>query len=305
LTDNDRLVHLLNECTADGRCYVDDKQVFRRAYCGAVNKVGSMILKLTKDKKDMFIKSNVWVNSGEHWESFMKYLKPILDLERPERDDVFRKATKFDRPDFGSNIPFELFSALTNLHQKDQDKEEDETEKDTDLQEAQDGDVEDVEDAIQDSTRDEIADGQEKSYPEKQSPEGNSDSGSGDHNIVSTSNDSEDDKKHEHHDKVTRDEKTMSENPVETQECRVPAEFEVMLKHSKSIDEQVIQTIQDQDLIEEREQEKVRRNSIDKTSSLEGSQSDQSPTNPSEKLSDEKSQADAAEDKSAVHAEAK
>lgn len=44
-------------------------------------------------------------------------MKPIIDIERADRDDVFKKSNKFDRsgPDYGQNIPFELISALNSL----------------------------------------------------------------------------------------------------------------------------------------------------------------------------------------------
>jgi hypothetical protein len=47
---------------------------------------------------------------------FESYYKDIIEIERPDRDDVFRKSTKFDRPDYG-NIPYEIFSVLSNMHQ--------------------------------------------------------------------------------------------------------------------------------------------------------------------------------------------
>ena len=48
----------------------------------------------------------------------------------------------------------------------------------------------------------------------------------------------------------------MTENPPDSQERVIPQEFEVRLRHSRSIEEQVINTIQDQDLIQEREEAK-------------------------------------------------
>jgi hypothetical protein len=228
----------------------------------------------------------------------MEYLKPIQDIERLDRDDVFRKSTKFDRPDFGSNIPFELFSALSSLHMshkqthdKDEDKDDDkdvyphqnqdieEAGEDTDHNEAHDGTEEDGESA-------------QKNDADKHSPESGDDStnphdeSSGD---VATEV-----KKHEHHDTVTVDAKTVSENPPGSQEKTVPAEFEVRLKHSKSIDEQVIDTKQDNDLIAEREESNLRRKSIDQTPH-EDAPKDPSLTESSENQSKDKSPADSAE----------
>jgi hypothetical protein len=56
---------------------------------------------------------------------FDTYYREIFEIEKPERDDVFRKSIKFDRPDYGNNIPYELFSVLTNMHHsQSQSKEE-------------------------------------------------------------------------------------------------------------------------------------------------------------------------------------
>lgn len=66
-----------------------------------------------------------------------------------------------------------------------------------------------------------------------------------------------------HHDKsedeVTIDVKTVSQNPPDSQERVVPQEFEVRLKHQKSIEDQVIETRQDQDLLQEREDAKLHK----------------------------------------------
>lgn len=111
LSENDRLVQLLNDCTKNGNCFVDNNKVFRKAYCGSINEIGTLITKLPMDKREQFCDNQIWQ------EFFSGYLKPIIDIERPDRDDVFRKSNKFDRsgPDYGQNIPFELISALNSL----------------------------------------------------------------------------------------------------------------------------------------------------------------------------------------------
>lgn len=65
------------------------------------------------------------MTADEIWKQYFEsYYKEILEIEKPERDDVFRKSTKFDRPDYG-NIPYEIFSVLSNMHQtQSQSKEE-------------------------------------------------------------------------------------------------------------------------------------------------------------------------------------
>lgn len=243
---------------------------------------------------------------AEHWHGFIEYLRPILDIEKPERDDVFRKATKFDRPDFGSNIPFELFSALSNLHQKDKQKEEAEEEEETEkntypdqYQEIQD----ETEDANQDSTQAETKEDPEEGLDKTdlKSQEGSGDSVN-QQTESTTSNEGA--TKHEHHDKVTIDEKTMSGDVSDIQERRVPAEFEVQLKRSQSIDEQVIETKQDHDLIEEREMEKVRKNSQDKISPQEDSHTEQTPATSSEDKLKDQSPAEPTEIKPQEHTEA-
>lgn len=174
------------------------------------------------------------------WPEFYAYLKPIIDIERPDRDDVFRKSNKFDRPDFGNNIPFELFSALTSLHmshkqEADKDDKEDKAEKD-DL----------YNDAADFKDEDHDAEGEGPQSEEKS-----------EENETETVTQPTEEVKHDRsHDEVTVDVKTVSENPPDSQERVVPQEIEVRLKHSKSIEEQVIETRQDQDLIQEREEAK-------------------------------------------------
>ena len=159
-----------------------------------------------------------------------------MDIERPDRDDVFRKSNKFDRPDFGNNIPFELFSALTSLHmsqkQEKEDKDafaSDENEYKTDGNEE--GDAEHIDNDGEAEKPDETEIVGQEELPETPHHE-------------------------KDQDEVTVDLKTTAENPPGSQERVVPQEFEVRLKHSKSIDEQVIETRQDNDLIQEREEAK-------------------------------------------------
>lgn len=159
-----------------------------------------------------------------------------MDIERLDRDDVFRKSNKFDRPDFGNNIPFELFSALSSLHmshKQEQEKQdsyphEEQDFKTDDHDEDHEGEAEELEDKKPDTETE--TDIQEEEIEEK------------------------------HHDKaqdeVTIDTKTVTENPPDSQERVVPQEFEVRLRHSRSIELQVIETRQDQDLIQEREEAK-------------------------------------------------
>lgn len=228
----------------------------------------------------------------------MEYLEPIIEIERPTRDDVFRKSNKFDRPDFGSNIPFELFSALSNLHmshkqdqEKDDDKDE-EAEYPHENQHIDDGTEGDFEDA-NDGANLEDTQGTEKVQDKVDTEEESSDS-KGDTTQTTKSEGNEDGKKLMHHDTVTIDAKTVSENPPGNQERRVPAEFEVQLKHSMSIEEQVIDTKQDHDLIDEKEEERIRKSSTDKSSQDE-SLKDQHSANTSEEQSKDKSPAEPAE----------
>jgi hypothetical protein len=193
----------------------------------------------------------------------MEYLRPIMEIERTDRDDVFRKSSKFDRPDFGNNIPFELFSALSNLHlshKQDQEKEENDSYP-HETQQIEDGTEENNDDTNEDN-QDETTEGRVE-YDTEREDSGQKESTEGEE--PPNSDDHEEAKKLVHHDTITIDAKTVSENPQDSQERRVPAEFEVQLRHSKSIEEQVIDTKQDQDLITEKEEEKVRRKSIDKT----------------------------------------
>lgn len=222
---------------ANDACFVDDKKIFRKAYCGAINQIGTHIAtKLTGEKKQAFVQS-------ELWSDFYAYLGPIIDIERTDRDDVFRKSTKFDRPDFGSNIPFELFSALSSLHmshKQDQDKDD----KDAYPHENQEIEHEEHE------GDDHVGEGHNPEDFFSKKPEDD----------VEEKQDEEEevhDHPH-HHDTVVIDEKTTTENPPDSQERKVPSELEVRLQHRKSIEDQVIETKQDMDLIEEREQSKHR-----------------------------------------------
>lgn len=216
---------------------MDDSKVFRKAYCGAINNVGKMIKHLSAEKKQILQEGN-----QQLWAEFNAYLNPILDIERADRDDVFRKSNKFDRPDFGNNIPFELFSALTSLHmshKQDAEKEE------KDNFNHDDNDYKHDEHDDQDNEHDgEGSDGEKKE---------------------DTLEISEPVKHDKTHDEVTVDTKTVTENPPDSQERVVPQEFEVRLKHSKSIEEQVIETRQDNDLIQEREEHKHQKEETEKT----------------------------------------
>lgn len=57
LVENNRLVQLFHDCTANGACFVDERKVFRKAYCGAINEVSSLILKLAPELRAKFTES--------------------------------------------------------------------------------------------------------------------------------------------------------------------------------------------------------------------------------------------------------
>lgn len=150
---------------------------------------------------------------------------------------MFRKSNKFDRPDFGNNIPFELFSALTSLHMSQKQDKDEKDDKDAFGSDEQEYKTDDQEEGATEHDQDDGEKGEEtETVGQEELPEV---------------------PHHEkEHDAVTVDPKTTAENPPDSQERVVPQEFEVRLKHSKSIDEQVIETRQDNDLIQEREEAK-------------------------------------------------
>jgi hypothetical protein len=206
-------------------------------------------------------------NLGSLWPEFFAYLKPILDIERTDRDDVFRKSNKFDRPDFGNNIPFELFSALTSLHMS---QKHDKDEKDG-------KDEKDDNDAFVSDENEYKTDDHEEGEAEHAENEGEAaktaeNENAGQEELPEVPHHDKE------HDEVTIDLKTTAENPPDSQERVVPQEFEVRLKHSKSIDEQVIETRQDNDLIEEREEAKHLREEEEHKKEELAQQSETKPT---------------------------
>jgi len=258
LVEKNRLVELLHSCVHNNACFVDESKMFRKAYCGAVNSVGKIITQLSADKRSLFTENN-------HWNEFHHYLKPILDIERSDRDDVFRKSNKFDRPDFGNNIPFELFSALSNLHLHKQEQEQEKEDKETYPHEEQ-----DFKSGEEEGDLDESPEEIDKKTDSTEVQE-----------IVLEKHDKS-------HDEVTVDIKTLTQNPPDSQERAVPQEFEVRLKHSRSIEEQVIETRQDQDLIQEREETKHLKEEEDKEKEAnEHEHEQQQAQNPGETHKDE------------------
>lgn len=214
LSENNKLVKLLFDCTANDACYVDSNKVFRKAYCGAINEIGTYLTKLPADKKSQFCDNDVWR------QFFDGYLKPIIEIERTDRDDVFRKSTKFDRPDYGSNIPFELFSALSNLHiaHKTQESESGYPQENQDLNNE---------------------DGQEEEKHEGDQ---------GTHETEATEDGQRAPEPHE----GEKNEQTK-EHDKEATGVNLPTEFSMLLRHQHSIEEQVIETKQDNDLANEME----------------------------------------------------
>lgn len=57
LSDKNNLVQVLHDCTKDNNCWVDNTKRFRKAYCGAVNEIGTLIHKLPTDRKQPFVDS--------------------------------------------------------------------------------------------------------------------------------------------------------------------------------------------------------------------------------------------------------
>jgi hypothetical protein len=57
LVEGNRLVKLFHDCTANGACFVDERKVFRKAYCGAINEVSNQILRLAPDLRTKFTDS--------------------------------------------------------------------------------------------------------------------------------------------------------------------------------------------------------------------------------------------------------
>lgn len=223
LAENNRLVKLLNDCIAKGACFVDDRKVFRKAYCGAVNEIGTVLSRLGGENKALFCNNDLWKSFYD------EYLKPIIDVERSDRDDVFRKSSKFDRPDFGSNIPFELFTALANL-QMDRNANNHIHE-------------ETPADAIEGNDGDENAEGTEETAEEVNLPEV----------LVASVGD---DVKVE--DSTSEDQASSSDhNPPAKEQLTLPREVDMVLKHQKSIEEQIITTNQDEDLIKENQEVKA------------------------------------------------
>ena len=153
----------------NGACFVDDSRVFRKAYCGAVNSVGRMITLLPADKRALFTDCRPG-SPGPLWSEFSAYLKPILDIERLDRDDVFKKSNKFDRPDFGNQIPFELFSAFTApyLQKQEADKDDDNGFKGDDAEDADQGD--DADEAAGETTEDTETHHQEQTHSQSALP---------------------------------------------------------------------------------------------------------------------------------------
>lgn len=241
LAENNRLVKLLHDCTINGACFVDDKQIFRKAYCGAVNEVGTSLSKQTGENKTLFCSNDLWKSF------FDEYLKPILDIERTDREDVFRKSSKFERQDYGNNLPIELFSALTNLQMARNNREQ-HTSDNVDNAEVNDNDEannegteegEDVRNASADflsnllhSAASSEVKHEEESTEEQSQPE----------TLVLVPSNSDNSNPH---------------NPEPKEQLPLPREFDMVLQHQKSIEEQVITTAQDKDLIQERAEEKA------------------------------------------------
>jgi hypothetical protein len=57
LVENNQLVQLFHDCTANGACFVDEKRIFRKAYCGAINDVSNQITKLSPELRAKFTDS--------------------------------------------------------------------------------------------------------------------------------------------------------------------------------------------------------------------------------------------------------
>ena len=168
----------------------------------------------------------------------MGYLKPIIDIERVDRDDVFKKSNKFDRsgPDYGQNIPFELISALNSLqlskdHHIRLSNKSDHDNDNTDELIENDGILGDHK---EDETVDSIETTETLDAVESKEPV-----------ITTTTTDAA-----ESLIKQTEGSEEKEEHPTKP----LWDEFTTRLKHQKSMDEQVIDTRQDRDLEKEMEQ---------------------------------------------------
>lgn len=107
LVENNLLVKTLFDCTKGTNAFVDPQtKKFRKAYCGAVNEVGTLIHKLTNEHGQQLKASSLWT------EFFDNYLSPIIAIERTDRDDVFAKVNKSNGYDH--NIP-DLLSNFQNI----------------------------------------------------------------------------------------------------------------------------------------------------------------------------------------------
>lgn len=206
LAENNRLVEMMYKCVAKDNCYVDEKKVFRKAYCGVINEIGTLLFKSAGETKTLFCNNDVW-------KAFLEeYLKPIIDIERADRDDVFKRSNKFDRPDFGSNLPFELFNALANLQMNRGQNNQTHEDNNDDNNEADHTDGTEHDENTEDRNGDEHE-------PEP-----------------------------EHHEHQKDDERKNTTIDVP----HVPREIDMVLQHQRSIEEQVITTSQDKDLDEEK-----------------------------------------------------
>jgi hypothetical protein len=129
LTENSLLVKTLHECTKGTNAFVDPHtKKFRKAYCGAVNEVGTLINKLTGEQGQSFKVSSLWT------EFFDDYLGPIIAIERTDRDDVFAKVNRGN--EFVHSIDPAAYSNVTRAGQYSslipRDKPDDQEDQDDD-----------------------------------------------------------------------------------------------------------------------------------------------------------------------------
>lgn len=158
------------------------------------------------------------------WKKFYdSYLKEIIEIEKPDRDDVFKKSMKFDRPDYSSHIPFEIFNALNRLHNMNQNQ------KDTSDDNKQPAITEDAHD-----------DGEEDHKPHEDIEL---------HEPEIEQHTSEDGEEQPH----TED----KENAPDHHKSTLPTEFDIIKANQESIHHQVINTTQEDDLKKDQKHEIV------------------------------------------------
>ena len=114
LVENNLLVKALFDCTKGTNAFVDPQtKKFRKAYCGAVNEVGTLIHKLTNEHGQQLKACRLSSHPASLWTEFYdNYLAPIIAIERTDRDDVFAKVNKSNGYDH--NIP-DLLSNFQNI----------------------------------------------------------------------------------------------------------------------------------------------------------------------------------------------